>query len=327
MTEYAFDAFVTAALFGTDGRAAFALGDGTVRFASGETVEAHPGGGALSAALHPSGAGVVTGGDDGRLAWSRPDGCETLAEAAGRWIETVAASSASGLIAFGAGKTARIVDAKDRAFERTFPHEHTVAAVALDAGGRRLAAATYGGAALWYARIADQKPTLLKWAGSHVAAAFSPDAKFLVTAMQENDLHAWRLNDGKSLRMGGYPSKPLSLAFLAGGRLMVTSGASGAVVWPFGKADGPMNKQASEIGFQEGARVTRVAASPAGNTVVAGLADGRVWAADTRSTRIVWLREDGGAEITALALSGDGRRIAWGDEDGAAGVIDAPDLA
>ena len=40
---FSFDAYVTAALFDRAGRAAFALGDGTVRFEGGETVEAHDG--------------------------------------------------------------------------------------------------------------------------------------------------------------------------------------------------------------------------------------------------------------------------------------------
>ena len=75
---YAFDAYVTAALFETSGRAAFALGDGTVRFESGERAEAHEGA-ALAACLHPSGEGLLTGGDDGRLVWSRPSGAEELA--------------------------------------------------------------------------------------------------------------------------------------------------------------------------------------------------------------------------------------------------------
>ena len=39
--SFQFDAYVTAALFGKAGKAAFALGDGTIRFETGEVVEAH----------------------------------------------------------------------------------------------------------------------------------------------------------------------------------------------------------------------------------------------------------------------------------------------
>jgi WD40 repeat protein len=315
-----FDAYVTAALFGADGRAAFALGDGTVRFESGATVEAH-GGAILSAALHPSGEGVVSGGDDGRLVWSRADGAVELAQVKGRWIESLSASPASGLIAFGAGRELHVRDAADPAFARVFTHEKSVADVAFDPKGRRIAAATYNGAALWYARIAEQKPQMLKWAGSHIALAWSPDARFLITAMQENQLHGWRLSDGKDLRMGGYPAKPKSLAFLDKGLMMVTSGANGAVVWPFVGAGGPMGKEAAEIGFDQDAMVVRVAGTPGRDVVAAGLDDGRLWAAELRTGRIEKLRADKGPPITALAISADGGRLAWGDEEGGAGVL------
>ena len=41
----------------------------------------------------------------------------------------------------------------------------------------------------------DQKPAKLTWAGSHVALVWSPDGKFLISAMQENQLHGWRVID------------------------------------------------------------------------------------------------------------------------------------
>src|SRR5205085_1475281 len=152
----------------------------------------------------------------------------------------------------------------------SFLHERSIADVAFDPKGRRIAAATYGGAALWYARIAEQKPVLLKWAGSHIAVAWSPDGKFLMSSMQENQLHGWRVADEKNMRMGGYPTKVKSVVFMAKGALMATSGANGVVVWPFAGSNGPMGKQAAEVGFDEAAMVTRVAGMPAGNWVAWG---------------------------------------------------------
>ena len=316
---FAFDAYVTDARFDRSGAAVFALGDGAVRWEDGAQVQAHDGA-ALCAAAHPSGDGVVTGGDDGRLVWSRASGPETLAEATGRWIDVVACSAASGLIAFAAGKEARLIDVKDPKFSGSFQHERTVAGLDFDPKGRRLAAATYGGAALWYARIAEQKPQMLKWAGSHVLVAFSPDGRFLISAMQENELHGWKLADGANMRMGGYPSKVKSLTFLDGGKLMATAGAAGAVIWPFGGSTGPMGKQAAEIGFQEGSTVTRVAAAPRTPKLAAGLSDGRVWTADLGQGAVQFIKAEKGEPISALAVSPDGRRIAWGDEAGGAGV-------
>ena len=314
-----FDAFVTAVAFQKDGAAVFALGDGSVRFEDGGVVEAHEGA-VLCAALHPSGDGLVTGGDDGRLVWSRRSGATELASVQGRWIDAVAASSASGLIAFAAGRELHVRDAADAGFSRVFAHERSVADVAFDAKGRRIAAATYGGAALWYARIADQKPAFLKWAGSHVGVGFSPDGRFLFSAMQENALHGWRLSDAKDMRMGGYPAKPRSLTFLGKGALMATAGSRGAVVWPLAGPSGPMGKEAAEVGYDESALVTRVAGAPDRTALAAGLDDGRVWLADLRATGVGTVKAEKGPPISALAISTRGDRVAWGDEEGGAGV-------
>ncbi|HEV2533358.1 WD40 repeat domain-containing protein [Phenylobacterium sp.] len=318
---FAFDAYVTTALFDAAGGAAFALGDGTVRFEGGEAIEAHDGA-VLAAALHPGGEGLVTGGDDGRLVWARPSGGEEIAKVPGRWIDAVAASPDSKLIAFSAGRELHVRDAGDAKFARVFTHEKSVAEVAFDPKGRRIAAATYGGVALWYARIEGQKPTMLKWAGSHVASAFSPDGKFLVSAMQDNQLHGWRVADEKNMRMGGYPAKVKSLAFLAKGNMLATSGANGVVIWPFAGSTGPMGKQAAEVGYDEAAMVVRVAAAPGLGWVAAGLDDGRVWACDLAGQKIIPIKADKGSPITALAMNPDARRIAWGDEDGGAGVAE-----
>ena len=315
-----FDAFVTAALFEKDGRAVFALGDGTVRFETGETVEAHPDAAILCAARHPSGQGVITGGDDGRVVWSKADGAVELAALTGRWIDAVDASAESGLIAFAAGKQVEVLDAKDSLFRRVFAHERSVAGLAFEPKGRKLACATYNGCAVWFARIAEQKPTVLKWAGSHLGVTWSPDARFLISSMQENMLHGWRIADAKDMRMSGYGAKPKSLAFLGGGKLLATSGAAGAVVWQFVGNNGPMGQQAAEIGHRDGTLVTRVAGAPDKLVLVAGTTDGRVWAAELNTTRQTTMRE-GGAAISALAVSPKGDRAAWGDEDGGAGVV------
>lgn len=335
---FSFDAFVTAALFDSAGRAAFALGDGTVRLQTEDgyvTVEAHGGGpmggAVLSAVVHPSGHGLITGGDDGRVVWSRIEAGEVvasvLAEVQGKWIEHLAASPASGLIAFTAGREAHVRDSADPAFSRVFAHEKTVSGLAFDPKGRRLATAAYGGVQLWWAKIAEQKPQILKWAGSHIAVTFSPDGKFLVSSMQENQLHGWRLSDGKDMRMGGYPAKIKSVAFFDKGNLMVTAGANGAVVWPFAGASGPMGKEAAEIGFSRDSLVVRVAGIDALPVSIAGQDNGKIWIAHMRNGRIETLKAEKGAAISALTVSPDGQRLAWGDEDGEAGVIAIPDIS
>jgi len=312
-----FDAYVTEALFEAD-CAVFALGDGSVAFEAGARQPVHDGA-VLAAAPHPTGSGVITGGDDGRLCWSSAAGVTMLAETKG-WIDAIATSPVSGLIAFASSRTVDVLDAKAADFRRRFDHPASVAALAFDPKGRRLAAATYGGVALWYGRIAEQAPVMLRWAGSHIGLAFSPDGKFLVSAMQEAALHGWRLSDAMDMRMGGYPAKVKSLAFAEGGSLLATSGAQGVVLWPFSGAGGPMGKQAMEIGADETALVTRVAAEDV--HLAAGLDDGRLWTCNLTTQAVETLKPASGVAITALAMWGG--RIAWGDEAGGAGVIDAP---
>ena len=320
MPTFTFDAQITAIVFDGTG-AIFALGDGSVRFEGGAFSAAHDGA-ILCAVAHPSGDGVLTGGDDGRLIWHRRGEAGVLATAKGHWIDAVDASAESGLIAFSAGKTLSVIDAKDAGFRRDFQHERTVSGVAFEPKGRRIATSTYGGAALWFARIAQQKPTLLKWAGSHTAVTFSPDGAFVVTAMQDAQLHGWRLKDSKDMRMGGYPSRVKAMCFLSNGQLLATSGAQGAVLWPFVGSNGPMGREATEIGFDEGSLVALVASQPKHGLLAAGLNDGRVWLADPAGQGLNFLKAERGAPITALAMSADATRVAWADEDGSAGVAD-----
>jgi len=149
--NFDFDAQVTAALFDNTG-AVFALGDGSVRFEDRTRVEAHDGA-VLCACVHPSGDGIVTGGDDGKVVWSRHDEDPVvLATAQNQWIDAIDASPASGLIAFSSGRTLSVIDPKEVSFRRDFQHERTVSGVAFEPKGRRIATSTYGGAALWYAR-------------------------------------------------------------------------------------------------------------------------------------------------------------------------------
>ena len=323
--DFNFDAYVTAALFDKHHRAIFALGDGTVRFEDGTSVEAHPDAAVQCACAHPSGEGILTGGDDGRVVWSRASGPELVGEIKGRWIDAIASSAESGLIAYAAGKELHVKDVKDPAFSRAFKHEHSLADLAFEPKGRRLAAATYGGVALWYARIAEQKSQMLAWAGSHVGVVWSPDGRFVMSSMQEGQLHGWRLSDVKNMQMGGYPAKVKSMCFLADGQIMATSGSNGAVVWPFGGANGPLGKQASEVAYDEGFTTRVASAGGKGPLLAVGRADGRVGVLNLSATANEKVRNTpSGSPISALALSADGGRVAWGDESGAAGVTGLP---
>jgi len=316
--------YVIAALFDSADEPVAVLGDGRVVFPdAGAEFAAHPNAGALSAVIHPSGVGVVTGGDDGRVVWTtKESGPIELFAVKGAWFDVVTASDTAMLIAASAGKKAYVYDVNKKT-SVVFEHSSSLSDIAFDAKGRKLYAATYNGVVVWFSRIAQQKPVMLKWAGSHTKIAVSPDDRFVMTAMQENALHGWRIADAKDMRMGGYPAKIKSIGFFAKGKLLATSGANGAVVWPFLRANGPMGEEASEINAEESTMVSVVAGAPEDTLLAAGLEDGRVWLAELTSTGIEWIRREKGASITALAISGEANRLIFGDEDGNLWVYEA----
>ena len=92
--------------------------------------------------------------------------------------------------------------------------------------------------------------------------------RFVVTSMQENSLHGWRLVPDKgNMRMSGYPSKTRSVSWSGDGKWLATSGAEAAILWPFDSKEGPMGKPPRECGVRP-AKVSRVAFHP--NTSRAG---------------------------------------------------------
>ena len=122
----------------------------------------------------------------------------------------------------------------------------TVGGLAFAPKGLRLAVAHYNGVTLWFPN-AQAAPEMLEWKGSHLDVAFSPDGKFLVTAMQEPTLHGWRLVDAKHMRMSGYSARVRSFGWTAGGKWLATSGSEQLMLWPFQGKDGPMGKQPQHV--------------------------------------------------------------------------------
>jgi WD40 repeat protein len=319
-SSWTFDALVVGCAFDSDDACAFALGDGSLRIVDSNAAvkEVTPHNGAcLSLAAHPK-SGFVTGGDDGRLVHTSGDGTSVeLAKTRGKWIEQIAVAADTGLIAYAAGKEAVILHGDDRA---SFAHGTTVAGLAFDPKGRRLAAAHYDGVSLWWAKASNQGAKVMKWKGSHLGVTWSPDGRFLVSTMQENALHGWRIEDAADMRMTGYPAKVKSWAWDRRGKFLFTSGAPRVIGWPFTGRAGPMDKEPREIGPQRDALVTAVATNPRQDAIAAGMSDGTVWIEhlDDPGTEYVALK---GGAISALAFSPDGKSLALASETGFAALV------
>ena len=280
------------------------------------TVAIH--GGAILCAAS-DGKRIVTGGDDGKVMALDARGAVTdlATDPKRRWIDNVALHP-DGAVAWSAGKTAFVRSGKGE--EKTFDAPTTVGGLAFAPKGLRLAVAHYSGVTLWFPNMAA-KPEFLEWAGSHLAVTFSPDNKFLVTAMHEPALHGWRLADNRHMRMSGYPGRVRSMSWSAGGKGLATSGADSVIVWPFTSKDGPMGKEPAMLAPLQ-ARVSMVACHPKQDIMAVGYGDGTVLMVRLEDGAEILVRRNGRAPVSALAWNAGGTLLAFGTEDGDAGIVE-----
>jgi WD40 repeat protein len=298
----------------------FVLGDEALLFAAGDgepkRVAVH-GGGIMAAAC--DGERIVTGGDDGKVAATTADTMTAViaTDPKHRWIDHVAIAP-DGAVAWSAGKDALVHPRKGE--PRKLEAPSTVGGLAFAPKGLRLAIAHYHGVTLWFPNAVEAAPERLEWKGSHIDVTFSPDGRYLVTAMQEPTLHGWRLIDGKHMRMSGYSAKVRAMAWTHDGKALATSGSPQLIVWPFAGKEGPMGKQPRMLAPAEH-RVSAVACHPAKEVTAVGYEDGLVFLVRMADGAEVLARRPGGAPVSALAWDADGTTLAFGTEDGEAGVI------
>jgi WD40 repeat protein len=262
---------------------------------------------------------ILMGGDDGKLVSLDRKGEVTIlaTDAKRRWIDNVALHP-DGAVAWSAGKTAFVRPPKGE--EKFFEVPSTVGGLAFAPKGLRLAMAHYNGVTLWFPNMAANAE-VLEWAGSHLAVTFSPDNKFLVTAMHEPALHGWRLADGKHMRMTGYPARVRSISWSAGGKALATSGADSVIVWPFGSKEGPMGKEPAMLAPLK-AKVTMVACHPKQDILAAGYSDGTILMVRMTDGAEILVRANKGEPVTALAWNAKGTLLAFAAQDGDAGLLE-----
>ena len=300
--RFAFGAPVTGCATLEDA-AALSFGDGKVRFfrpdAEPVEVQAHSG---VVLSIAADGDHVLTGGDDGRcLRISRAGEMEELASFGTRWVDCVAASH--GHRACSSGRTVHIWSSGDK-IPAMLEHPSTVGGLAFNHKGKRLAATHYGGATIW-TREKRWKSKKLFWKGFHGQTTFSPDGKYLVTAMQENTLHVWRLRGKGGFAMPGYKSKIKSLVWAGKTPHLVTSGEDEAIAWPFDGKDGPTGRKPICVCYNEDDLVSALCPLPGEEAVFAGFRDGTVQLAELDQMKDAFVVSNAtGAEVTAIAILG-----------------------
>jgi WD40 repeat protein len=301
-----------------DGMFAFLCGDGSALFVAehglSENRRQLHSGAILAACAGPR--GVLSGGDDGRVLLSSADGSsELIRHHAGTWIDAVALSP-KGDLAWTAG---RVCYRRGQGGELWHLEcASTPSDIQFDPKGRRLAIAQYGGVWLWLAKQRENLVRKLVWKGSHISVTWSLDGATVVTAMQERELHGWRLSDGANMRMSGYPGKIGCISWNASGSRLATAGAPVAVVWPFDRG-GPWNRRPEEYGFLA-AGITKLAWHPERDVLAAGCQRGELKLMRSEDGSEVDLGHIRNAPVTAIAWSRSGRLLAAGTQSGQAEI-------
>lgn len=294
-----------------------ALADGSL-LVGDRRVPCHEGGILVAAS---DGRRILTGGGDGKVIASDEAGrSEVMGDEQNRWIDALALGP-DGACAWSAGKTVKARDGKGAV--KTLSTKSSTQGLAFRPKGYQLAVAQNGGALVWMPN-AVAAPDFLEWKGSHLDIVWSPDARYVITSMQENQLHGWRLPEKAHMRMSGYPAKPRSMSWSMDGNWLATSGAEAAIVWPFATKDGPMGKAPRECGVRN-RRVSQVAFHPKALVLALGYEDGFILLVRlTDASEILVRGETRGEAVTALGWDKAGARLLFGTADGAAGLVTLP---
>ncbi len=259
---------------------------------------------------------VLVGTDSGKVVRAAPDGTTSVCVYSdGGWAEKVAVD-ASGRRACSLGKRVILLDALGMMLAEFDDHPSTVTGLAFSDDGALLACSHYGGITLWPTSAAPAEPERLPWHGSHTMVTWSPDGRYLVTAMQENELHSWRMPERKSLRMSGYPAKIRSMSWTSDSRFLAVSGADTVTSWDF-SGDGPSGRAPEEFGYVFNGVVTQVAAHPSDHLVAGGYNDGTVLIGHITKGDAIIARGGDGAAITQLLWTPDGSALIAGTATGA----------
>ena len=325
------------------GAVGFALGDGHLavsdtKWQRGPRVEPKEGGGVslvaaevpasrpLRATCHTGSSlciaadargGFLTGGNDGRVVLvPRVGDPQVLAHESGAWNTAVACSSFGARAHAWGRRVQRWAGDRSEAIELPAP----CTALSFSPDGLSLAIAHSGDVTL---RPDQGETRRLVWNGYHRVLAWSPNGRYVVTGMQENGLHGWRVADGGDIEMGRYPGQPLSLSFAHDGRYLATSGGTQPVCWRFdppGCTDQPI-----ECAMASKTPVTCVSCHPRQSPIAAGYHNGAVVLCQPGNSEALFIKGSGGGAVNALVWSGDGSRLAFGTQDGTIGWLLLPE--
>jgi WD40 repeat protein len=197
--------------------------------------------------------GLATGADGKIRLWDGSRGAvlETFDAAEvnrSTWVEQARWSPDGTLLAGRAGKVLRIwkPSAGDRCLKYD-QHSTTISALCWRPDSKGIAAGFYGGARFY--RLSQNEPHQeVRWKGSILSMAWSPNARYLAAGTQEAIVNFWKLpyRVGEDLNMTGYANKIKELAWDPTSRFLATGGREVVAVWDV-SGKGPRGTRPKEL--------------------------------------------------------------------------------
>ena len=208
-----------------------------------------------SCAINKNGSLVLSCGQDKRLLiMNGTDGAILTELQLPAWGEQVRFSFDEEKIAIASGKYLGILNTfvldklEDSSLRLLGPHESTVTSLAFSPlQSHKVATTAYGAVTIW--DLKQLQPRKLKWQGSSLVSAWSPDGKFIATGDQDSTVHFWFADSGKDLQMYGFETKVLQLSWDPTGRFLATGGGRNPCIWDCTGKRGPENSRPIELEF------------------------------------------------------------------------------
>ena len=271
--------------------------------------------GTLAIAWQPGSRTIASSGQDSAvMLWNADAAAPAKLLSSGRtWTEHLAYAP-DGKLAAASGKTLLIWSREAEQIGAPAPHASTIAAIAWDASGRELAAAT--NRAMWVHRIEPAPGTAHahEVSAACLTAAYSPNGRMLASGMQDGAVHLWYRSAARDSHMRGYGARVALTRWSANSRYLATSAGAQVVVWDCG-GKGPEGSTPLELSAHTD-RVDCLAYQPGGPWLASGGRDWRValwWPGKAQAPVDV---QPCASEVSVLRWSPDGRFLAVGERGG-----------
>jgi len=239
--------------------------------------------GTLSLSWSSDGAYLASSGLDGNAYVHAAADGELLATLPGdaRWAACVAFEPAGERLATTSGKRLRLWG-RDGTLLVAWPERSsTILDIAwrpVEAGPPAIATTSYGAVGLYDPLRTLASSRELRWQGSSLVLAWSPNAKYIATGDQDRSVHFWITKTGRDLQMSGYPRKVRELTWHHSSRYLATGGGHFPCIWDCG-GRGPAGTTPLQLDFHE-EPVSALAYQHKGGRLASGALDGSValWA-------------------------------------------------